>query len=151
MLLDKEVDHGPVLAQIEEDILPTDTSTSLYERLFAKGVALLEAVLPAYLSGQLTLEEQNHSKATFTKPLTRDSGFVDISKPIASGLLDRMIRAYFRWPGVWTFFKTANKTFRVKFLPGKMLQVEGKKPASYKDFINGYPEGKEFLEKLQLL
>lgn len=151
MLLDKEMDHGPILAQEKEDILPTDTSVTLYERLFAKGVMLLCAVLPAYLSGELTPIPQNHTKATFTKPLTRESGFLDNFKPISSELLDRLIRAYYPWPGVWCYTMINDKRLRIKFLPGKMLQVEGKKPVSYTDFIHGYTEGKEILKKLQLL
>lgn len=151
MLLDKEMDHGPILAQEEAEILPADTAITLYERLFPQGVELLEAVLPAYIAGALQPVEQDHTKATFTKVLTRDSGFLDITKPVSPGLLDRMIRAYYPWPGVWTTTSINNRDVRIKFLPGKMLQVEGKKPMAYKDFINGYPEGKEFLKKLQLL
>lgn len=37
----------------------------------------------------------------------------------------------------------------LKLLPGQKIQVEGKKPMSYKDFLNGYPEvGKEVKELL---
>lgn len=151
MLLDREVDHGPILAIEDEKILTADTSTTLYKRLFSKGVELLEAVLPAYLSGQLKATEQDHKKATYTKPLTRKSGYIDCTKPISPVLLDRLIRAYHPWPGVWTLAKINNQEVRIKFLPNKILQVEGKKPVKYKDFINGYPEGKEILEKLQLI
>lgn len=151
MLLDKDVDHGPVLAQEEEEIYATDTAVSLYERLFPKGVALLEAVLPAYLSGELQPEKQNHDKATFTKTLTRYSGFIDTTKPISPAILDRMIRAYFPWPGAWTKWQANGKEKIVKFLPGKIIQVEGKKPMSYKDFLNGYPDGRAFLQRLQLI
>jgi methionyl-tRNA formyltransferase len=152
ILLDKEVDHGPLLGQEEEEILAHDTATSLYNRLFAKGVALLQVVLPAYLSGELKPIEQDHSKATFTKILTRESGYIDSDHPTSPGLLDRTIRAYYPWPGVWTKWHMENEKEKiVKFLPNKIIQVEGKKPMSYKDFMNGYPEGRKFLEKLQLI
>lgn len=151
MLLDKEVDHGPVLAQEEEEIYSIDTAVSLYERLFPKGVQLLETVLPAYLSGELKPKEQEHSKATFTKTLTRDSGFIDMTKPISPVLIDQMIRAYYPWPGAWTKWQTNGKEKIVKLLPNKLLQVEGKKPMSYRDFLNGYPDGRTFLEKLNLV
>ncbi|EKD90210.1 MAG: hypothetical protein ACD_31C00099G0001, partial [uncultured bacterium] len=39
----------------------------------------------------------------------------------------------------------------VKFLPGNLIQVEGKKEMSYKDFLNGYldanPKLRVFLEQ----
>lgn len=150
MLLDPKMDHGPILSQEEEVILPTDTSVTLYERLFKKGLELLEAVIPVYLTGELKPVEQDHTKATFTKPLTRESGFLDSTKPISPHLVDRMIRAYYPWPGVWTTWQVNDKEKVVKLLPGKKIQVEGKKPMSYRDFMNGYEEGKKFLEKLQL-
>lgn len=153
MLLDREVDHGPLLSQEEEPISPTDTTTSLYTRLFKKGALLLLSVLPAYLSGGLLPKEQDHDKATFTKPLTREAGFLDTTKPISPSILDRMIRAYYPWPGVWTRYPKGISTLSgkiIKFLPNEMFQVEGKKPVGKKDFLNGYPEAKGWLQKLQL-
>lgn len=152
MLLDSDVDHGPVLAQTTEPITSTDTAISMYERLFPKGVELLREALPKYVSGELVPQEQQHNEATFTKSLTRESGYFDDTKAQPVDLLNRLIRAYYPWPGVWTRCTTLpnsrlqNKI--VKFLPGKMLQVEGKKPVSYKDFLNGYPEAADWLQKI---
>ncbi len=151
MLLDKEVDHGPILAQEKEDILTTDTSVTLYKRLFAKGVQLLKIALPGYLKGELTPVAQNHSQATFTKPLTRESGFIDASKPVSPEILDRLIRAYYPWPGVWTHARIKNKEVRIKLLPHQYVQVEGKSPVSYEDFMHGYSEGKKILKNLNLI
>lgn len=149
--LDREMDHGHILAQQEEPILDNDTSETLYPRLFKIGAKLLHNSLRRYLSGELKLTEQDHSKVTFTKPLTRDDGYIDISIIPSAEILDRMIRAYFPWPGVW--FKTnLNGTDKIiKLLPENKIQVEGKNSMPYKDFINGYPEiGKEILSKLKL-
>jgi len=151
MLLDKDVDHGPVFIQEEETISPTETATSLYEKLFAKGTKLLKQVLPAYLHDTMLPTAQDHSHATFTKPLTRESGFINPDQPLSPSLLDRTIRAYYPWPGVWTKIKINNKEVRIKFLPGKVLQVEGKKPISYHDFMHGYPEGEKILKNLNLI
>lgn len=150
MLLDNEVDHGPLLGQEKETVTLSDTATSLYERLFPKGAVMLEKLLPAYIAGKLQPKVQNHTKATYTKPLTRRSGHIADTKT-QSGLLDRMIRAYYPWPGVWTTCTLHNSTLKgkiVKFLPEKKIQVEGKKPVSYKDFLNGYPEAKGWLKKI---
>jgi methionyl-tRNA formyltransferase len=151
MKIDNEIDHGPILGQEKEEILDTDTAESLYKRLFAKGANLLPKVLNLYLKDNLKLTTQNHKKATFTKFLTRQSGYVDISKLETRNSkleLERKIRAYFPWPGVWTQLRINDKLLRIKFLPKNKLQVEGKKPMSYKDFLNGYPEGKELLKKI---
>ena len=152
MKLDKEIDHGPILGQEKEEILDTDTADILYKRLFEKGANLLIKVLPNYIKGSLKPTTQNHKEATFTKTLTRQDGYVDISKiKMQKSKIDRMIRAYFPWPGVWFATKLNNVEKIIKLLPDQKIQVEGKKPVSYKDFLNGYPkEGKEILEKLKL-
>ena len=151
MLLDKEIDHGPLLGQEVENILPTDTAPRLYKRLFDKGVTLLAKILPIYLSGELLPKAQDHNKATYTKVLTRESGFLNDKLPVAPGLLERMVRAYDPWPGVWTRVTRLKDTVLtgkiVKFLPNDMIQVEGKKPVSYRDFRNGYKHADLWLSK----
>jgi methionyl-tRNA formyltransferase len=71
--LDPKLDHGPILVQSEQIIEPADTSESLYKKLFKLGAELLVEALPNYLSGELEPSEQEHSKATYTEPLTRES------------------------------------------------------------------------------
>ena len=153
MKLDDKIDHGPILAQEKEEILPLDTAESLYKRLFEKGANLLLKVINKYLEGDLKLTPQNHKKATFTNRLTRQDGYVDVSNEVTAvtkkDMLERMIRAYFPWPGAWTNIRINDKLLRIKLLPENKIQVEGKKPMTYKDFLNGYPKiGKELLSKL---
>lgn len=144
--LDEEIDHGPILAQEKEEILDTDTSEILYKRLFTKGANLLPKILTSYLNGSLIPTTQNHAKATLTKSLTRQSGYVEISdKEQEISRIKRKIRAYHPWPGMWIMLRIANRDVRIKFLPENKIQVEGKKPMNYKDFLNGYPAAKELL------
>jgi methionyl-tRNA formyltransferase len=149
MKVDGKIDHGPILGFEKEEILDTDTADSLYKRLFEKGATLLLKVLNSYLKDDLKLIAQNHEKATFSKTLTRQDGFVDLLKIENCKLkIARMVRAYFPWPGVWTQLRINDKLLRIKLLPFGKIQVEGKKPMSYKDFLNGYPGAKGILEKL---
>jgi len=146
--LDEKIDHGPILAQEEEEILADDTTLSLQKRLFEKGAKLVGSMIRTIELGKKAEEiSQDDSNATYTTPLTRDSGLIDLKSPPSKQVLERMLRAYFPWPGVW--FKTLlnGKEVIVKLLPEK-IQVEGKKPMSYKDFVNGYKEGKQVLEIL---
>ena len=134
--LDDQVDHGPTLTQKEELIKENDTAESLYERLFKLASSSIVRTIELYLKEEIKPREQNHKQATFTKMLTRKDGFIDTQSP---QILDRMIRAYHPWPGAWTQIRINDKGLRIKFLPDKKIQVEGKKPMSYKDFLNGYP------------
>jgi len=149
--IDEAVDHGPILGQVKDSILDTDTAETLYERLFEKGTHLLLKVLKSYHDGDLEPFAQDHSKATFTQPLTRSDGYINVSKFEIRNLkfeLERKIRAYFPWPGVWFKTKLNGVEKIIKLLPHQKLQVEGKKPMSHKDFLNGYPEAKELLRMI---
>lgn len=152
--LDKHMDHGPIVAQIEEEVRPDDTAKSLYDRLFKLSVPLLQKVIKDFEVQKVKLTPQDHAEATFTEILKRDSGFVDFKTITSKEFFDRFIRAYYPWPGVWTKAKLNQKNEDervIKFLPNKKIQVEGGREMNYKDFINGYPDAEksliEFLKK----
>ena len=139
--LDEKMDHGPILVQEERQISPDDTAQSLYEILFREGARLLQEAIEPYTKGKIILKEQNHDLATFTKTLTRQSGYVNVAEMPDFKILDRMTRAYFPWPGVWTRTKISKTEEKIiKFLPFKAAQVESKQEMTYKDFLNGYPQ-----------
>lgn len=147
--LDNQMDHGPILAREEVVISESDTSETLYDTLFKKGARMMEAIIPEYTSGKLKLQIQDEKNVTFTRQsFTRQDGFIDIENPPPVEKLNLMIRAFYPWPGVWTKFIINNLETRIKFLPGEKIQVEGKKPMSYKDFLNGYPQLKDQLSKI---
>ena len=150
--IDSQIDHGPILAQKEYEIVKTETSFDLLKRLFSFGASLLEDTLPKYLSGDLIPKPQDDSKATFTRIFVKNDGLIDIKNLPNIEKLDNMIRAFYPWPGAWTMTDVGKANAKiVKFLPGTLIQVEGKKEMSYKDFLNGYPKAnlklKTFLQK----
>ncbi|MEX2028077.1 MAG: methionyl-tRNA formyltransferase [Candidatus Curtissbacteria bacterium] len=144
ILLDKEVDHGPLLAQKEVDIDDDDNHLSLNEKLATIGAEILLEILPDYIEGKLKPIAQDHKKATFTQHSSKGDGFLDPQNPPDKQTVGRMIRAYHPWPGVWT--KLDGKI--IKFLPNGLIQPEGKRKMTKKEFLNGYPKAKELLEKL---
>jgi methionyl-tRNA formyltransferase len=137
--LDEEMDHGPILAQEKVIIKSDDTTQSLYERLFEIGSNLIYQNINQYIKEELKLTEQSHENATFTKLLTRADGYFDINNPLSLEKLDLRTRAFYPWPSAWTRSIINGKSLIIKFLPEKKVQVEGKTPVTYKDFINGYP------------
>lgn len=158
--MSKQVDAGNILVQKEYKLKKNETTDSLLIMLNTLGAEILIPVIENYYT--IKLVKQDASKATFTKRMSKKDGFINIKNPPSKEKLDRMIRAYHPWPGVWTVIQmsTANKKLlttkrlgvsgkklevRIKFLPEKKIQVEGKKPMSYKDFLNGYPEAKEIM------
>jgi methionyl-tRNA formyltransferase len=148
MKLDAQMDHGPLLSQYPYPIQPTDTFETLVTDMFAKSAELLPGVIEDYIANKTKLQPQDDNRATYSKILTKEDGYIDLDNPPSVKKLDGMIRAYYPWPTVWTKTRIKNQEVRIKFLPNKKLQVEGKNIMSIKDFLNGYPEMKEIIIKL---
>lgn len=119
MLIDEEMDHGPILAQEKIDITPNETSESLSEKLSALGADLLIKVLPKWASGEIKTTEQKHDEATFTKILTKEDGKIDWALPVEK--IERQIRAFYPWPGTWTIWNHNNQTSRINVIKTKTV------------------------------
>lgn len=147
--MNEQVDAGEILAQKEYRLKPDETADSLLTQLNILGGQIIIPVIESYLKGTVAPVKQYETKATFTKRLKKEDGLIDLDNPPAPDILDRMIRAYHPWPGVWSKWQMANGLWRiVKFLPNQRIQVEGGKPMTIKDFLNGYPETKKTLERI---
>lgn len=148
--IDEELDHGAILYQEERTINPGENTPYLLKTLFDRSAQVLPDVINNYVDEELTLKIQDDDSATYTKQLTKQDGYIDIKNPPASDELERKINALAFWPGVWTKYKLTSKEVLIKFHPGGIIHVEGKRPMSYKDFKNGYEKGGDFLKKLGL-
>ena len=162
MMTDK-LDAGDILGQTKYEIKSDDTTESLLTELNKLGSELIVSILNNFDEAKIKAKKQHETQVTITKLITKNDGLIDTTNPPSAEKLDRMIRAYYPWPTVWTLLrfsashsvKTSRDTSegqarqkRIIFLPGKMIQVEGKNPMSVKDFMNGYPELKQEIEKL---
>lgn len=132
--MDEKVDHGPIIYQQSLELFSDDNFDTLSKKMFLLAAEILPQIINDFIQGKIELLAQTETEASYCDKLTRESGYFDIDK--MPGNLDRMIRAYYPWPGVWT--KWHGKI--VKFLPDGKLQMEGKKVLSKNDFLNGYPD-----------
>lgn len=136
MVVDEEMDHGPIVSTKHLNLSQQDTFETLSNKLFQEGAELLVKTIPDFIEGKIKPIPQDDSKATPTKLLKKEDGYFDIENPPNPQTLERMIRAYYSWPGVWTKWKGKI----VKFYPNKIVQMEGKKPMTLENFLNGYPD-----------
>jgi methionyl-tRNA formyltransferase len=74
MQLDKEVDHGPIVAQQSFTIPKEETITSLTEKSADVGAQLLSEYIATYVQGTHPCLEQDHSLATQTHKYTKADG-----------------------------------------------------------------------------
>ncbi|OGE27420.1 hypothetical protein A2867_02560 [Candidatus Daviesbacteria bacterium RIFCSPHIGHO2_01_FULL_40_11] len=134
--MDKEMDHGPIIYQEKIDLSDKDNFDILSKKMFLRASEVLPKIINKFVAGAIEDFAQDNKKATFCKILTRESGYFDIDNPPSPEVLDRMIRAYYPWPGTWTRWNGKI----VKLHPGGVIQMEGKKAIPLKDFLNGYPD-----------
>ncbi len=158
MLMDEKMDHGPILAQKEIPISPEETTLTLTAKLAYFGSDLLVETIQRLLKDGITPQPQDHEKATYTKLIKKKDGHVDWDR-MGNENIERMIRAYQPWPGVWTTVgemadqleqelrNKKHKNLKLKILAAHLengvlaldrVQVEGKKPISLTDFGKGY-------------
>ncbi len=159
MLVDAEMDHGPILAQ-EKVTLPENNlennkgwpphGSELDEILARHGGMLLAHTLPQWIKGNITPQEQNHNDATFTKKITKEDGLIDIDADPYQNLLK--IRAYEGWPGTYFFKDDKPARLASESVAGKRIKIieaeiedgklkitrvipEGKKEMDYNVFL----------------
>lgn len=152
MKLDAEMDHGPILVQTAFPIDAEATSGTLEVTCGQFGGDLLVQVLEPYINGTLIPKEQDHSKATFCKKMTKEIGEIKITDEAKDVRI--AFRALSPWPGLYFFIEHKGKQIRVKitdvdmFIPvanGDTTKdvvtsviPEGKKEMSWESFENGY-------------
>jgi len=148
--MNEEFDKGKIIAQEKEKITDEDTPETLYERLFTIGANLLIKILPGYLSGKIIPQNQSPRTSCYASRLSRNSGKIDWSKSPEE--LERFIRAMSPWPSAWIEVEINGQKKRLKILKSHVgarrdapvliidiVQLEGKKPVSFKQFQEGYP------------
>src|SRR5690606_22428733 len=134
IVMNNKMDEGDIIFQSELPIDPTETSGSLAIKLSHSASNDINNVVYKYISGELVASPQDESKATYCSVLSKEDGKIDFEQLPQN--LDRMVRAYHPWPGVWGMYNGK----RVKLLPGTQVQMEGKKATSLANFKNGYPD-----------
>lgn len=124
MLMDAELDHGPILSQEKIPLSGTETGETISKQLAEHGAQQLSKTLKDFVEGKITPKEQDHEAATYTEILTRDHGKIDWTKSAAE--IERMIRAYTPWPGTWAMVDdTRLKILSARIFDGKNKDVIG--------------------------
>ena len=142
MLMDEQVDHGPILAKQELEFSKINAK-ELEEKLAELGGQMLVDTIPKWINGEIKAEKQDHSQATFTKKINKEEGFVDLEKDNPELIYKKFI-AFQPWPGIYYFAQKNNQKTRViitdmEFKNGRLLikkvKPEGKNEMDYGKFI----------------
>jgi len=167
MQMDAGLDTGAMLIKKETPIGDDDTAATLHDRLAALGASALLEALDGLEQGTLNSEPQNNNDATYAKKLDKAEAEIDWSLP--AEVLARKVRAFNPWPSVicnfngkrlrilqaraepmkqdeagpGTVCRIGNDSIFVQASRGCLcisrLQLEGGRPQSVREFLNGHP------------
>ncbi|MCQ2388629.1 MAG: methionyl-tRNA formyltransferase [Kiritimatiellae bacterium] len=120
------MDDGPVILKAIEPIYSDDTGDTLMDKLAICGGVTLAKALKLMDAKKLPPEhEQEDDKATFAHKIRKTDGLIDWSK--SSDHIERLLRAYTPWPGVYTFlparFRKKGQTGRVVVTGAEFAKV----------------------------
>jgi methionyl-tRNA formyltransferase len=145
ILLDEEIDHGPLLAQGKVELPEWPIEGHILDKiLFTEGGNLLAEVLPLWKESKITPEEQNHRQATFTKKFEKNDGEIDFKKSDEEKYC--LYCAMDSWPQTFFFDKEKKRVKIVKaemkngvFTP-LLVIPEGKKEIKWSVYLKNQKE-----------
>jgi methionyl-tRNA formyltransferase len=101
MFIDEGEDTGDVISQRKTQVLPEDTSETLFDRLSLIGAELLIDVLRDIDSGDYERTPQDNSQATYARRLKKEDGRIKWESSAQS--IRNLIRGTKPWPGTFTY------------------------------------------------
>lgn len=100
MKMTEEMDSGPLYLVDRVPIDPFDNAETLRYKLMYHAAQLLPSVLEEIAQGDLQPIEQDHSKATYSKKITKEEGAINVYTQTAQEIFNKL-RAYTPWPGCY--------------------------------------------------
>jgi len=111
MCLDAEMDHGPIVAQEKITIENWPPKASELEKILGTlGGKLLAEIINPWIRGEIKSVPQDHTQASFTKKITKESGYVNLITDDAIEIYKK-IRAFNVWPRTY-FMTSINKEIK---------------------------------------
>ena len=142
ILLDEKMDHGPIIMQKKIAVADWPPRASALEELSThESARLLIEILPRYLAGEITPQEQDHTVTTVCPKLTKEDGRIDLHADGYANLLK--IRGLDTSIGTYALFERNGTAVRVKILDAHLegsnlvldrVVPEGKKEMAYQEF-----------------
>ena len=134
MKMDKELDTGPILAQISLKVDPNDTAGTLHDKLSQASPDFLIKTIKQYIEGETTPRPQDSNYASYTKTLKKSDGLIDWGKPAQD--LEKFIRAMTPWPTAWTWW--SGRQIKILSAQPEPLEINSYKPGKTFKYNNGF-------------
>ncbi|PCJ57630.1 MAG: methionyl-tRNA formyltransferase [Planctomycetota bacterium] len=146
-----KVDAGDIVNSDTISISKEDNASTLHDKLSELSSTLLLETCNMVETNKINAIPQDESKATFVKKLTKQMGHINWNE--SANIIERKIRAFYPWPGSFSFVNLKNKDARIKILKATSTDEKGQ-PGIIKDlnplnFLIGTGNGCLRIFKLQ--
>ncbi len=153
MSMDEKLDHGNIISQSNLDIDINDNCETLNTKLTQLAIELLKEYLPRLGTKNFSSSPQKEEEATYTpltKTRTRQNAYIPFAQ-IQSAIngtdslvIHNLIRSQNPDPGAWTTINgTDIKLLKTSIVDNKLsidtVQLAGKNPISWKQYLSGHP------------
>lgn len=158
----KKMDAGDLVHFHTVPIAPTETGGQLYTRLKFQAALSMNDLITKLLENKVTYTAQNESLVSFAPTLKKEDGLLRFKEKSVAQILN-LIRALDPWPGTYCFLNgkrlkvLSAEKYHAGLPPGKSkndlgslvvgctdgalrlteIQLEGKKPCSDRELLNG--------------
>lgn len=120
MLMNEGVDTGDILIQKEIDIKNDDTTLDVSNNLAKIASKLLLESIPLLAKRELSPQPQDNNHSTLCQLIERSDGKVMWTNE--AELIYNYYRAFFPWPGIYTFWENGNILKRIKLKKISLLK-----------------------------
>lgn len=140
-LINRGLDTGEILQQIEYGIRDDDDFDSLKDRALQITTQNLPALLTGYINGRIKPYPQKTQGISYASEIKKDDGLITPQDTAKTAF--NKIRAFCSWPKAYFIVEgkrviVHKAEFRADKLEIKLIQMEGKKPVSFNEFKQGY-------------
>ncbi|MDD4956545.1 MAG: methionyl-tRNA formyltransferase [Candidatus Omnitrophica bacterium] len=168
--MNERMDAGDIILQSCLEIRPGENAGELLTRLSTSGAELLVSALDKIAAGTEQMSPQDDAKVTYAPRLKRADGEIDWTRSAEE--ICRMVRAFYPWPGTYTYMN--GRTLKIlearecgdmppgpagKLIVGDELivntsqggvrigsvQLEGKKPMDAVSFMRGLRDAEDVI------
>ena len=153
MLLDADMDHGPILDIKKLVLTGEEYFEDLRHATAVIGGKMLSELMPLWIERKIEAKPQDHAKATFTKKIEKEDGlinfdFIRVVPSIEQSInFYRQIRALTPWPGAYFFVNKNGRQIRIAIRAAKLtdnklvierVTPEGKTEMAWEDFKRNF-------------
>ena len=114
MLLDEGMDTGDILLQKTLPLFPHERYRELAERCAKEGAMLLQKALRLWIERKIEPIPQDESCATLCEIIEREDGRIFWNATVKE--IYNRYRAFYPWPGIFTFWRRGKNLVRLKLL-----------------------------------